>query len=156
MLDFLIPKNKVRAYSIREIPIEHFEVIGIGQINPYCNLKYDNELFLTVINIAGDCKKYDEKEGIILSKQFTVRKCPECGALALVPTKIRINLKNQEAPNQFEETIYNFPSYANAYCNSCSTCFEIRIKSSDLWVKEAKKVKEKELIGGLWEEYQVG
>ena len=53
MLDFLLPKSKIQAFNLREVPIEHFEVIGIGQINPYCNIQYDNEIFLTVVNFAN-------------------------------------------------------------------------------------------------------
>ena len=70
MLDFLTPKTKVQAYTVNEIPIEHFEVIGIGQINPYCQTQYDNEIFVTVVNLANDSKNYDEKEGLILTKYF--------------------------------------------------------------------------------------
>lgn len=162
MLDFLIPKSKVQAYGIREVSIETFEIIGIGQINPYCNNEYDNEIFITVVNFANDSKNYDEKEGLILTKYFTLRKCPKCKKVELVPTKIKINLdstyiKHEEeiAYDAFEEhpSRRHFPSTVEAYCNHCSTCFEMRIKSKDTWVKEAKKIKERDLVTFSWEEY---
>ena len=75
MLNFLTPKNKLQAWAIREVAIETFEVIGIGQINPYCTSQYENEIFITVVNFANDAKNYDEREGLILTKYFTVKKC---------------------------------------------------------------------------------
>ena len=59
MLDFLISKNRVQTYNLIEVPLETFEVIGVGQINPYCSHKYDNEIYLTVIIIANDSKNYE-------------------------------------------------------------------------------------------------
>ena len=164
MLDFLVPKTKIQAYTVNEIPIEHFEVIGIGQINPYCRTQYDNEIFVTVVNLANDSKNYDEKEGLILTKYFTVRKCPRCKKNELIPVKMRINLditylKNEEevAYDAFEEhpSRRHFPSSVDAYCNACNSCFEIRIKNKDLWIKQAKRIKEKELITHSWDEYNV-
>ncbi len=162
MLNFLLPKTKVQAYDIKEVPIENFEVIGISQINPYCNIKYENETFLTVVNLANNFKSCDEKEGMLLSRYFTVRRCPRCRKVELIPTKIRLNfspryLKNPEdyALDFSYESKYNFPSCISAYCSHCASCFEIHIKHSDLWVKEAKRVRERDLIGCAWEEYQV-
>ena len=162
MLNFLTPKNKLQAWATREIPIELFEVIGVGQINPYCNSQYDNEIFLTVVNFANDTNKYDEREGLILSRCFTVKKCPRCKKNELVPTKLKINLdqtymkyEEEIAFDAFEEhpSRRHLPSVAEAFCNNCSTCFEIRIKMKDCWIKEAKKIKEKDLVTGCWQEY---
>ena len=164
MLDFLIPKTKVQAYNIRELPIETFEVIGIGQINPYCKTQYDNEIFLTVVTFANESRSFDEKEGLVLAKYFTIRRCPRCKRIELVPIKIKINqdstyIKHEEeiAYDAFEEfpSRRHFPTTVEAYCNSCSSCFEIRIKSKDVWIKEAKKIKERDLITGSWEEYNI-
>ena len=70
-----------------------------------------------------------------------------------------IYLKNEEevAFDAYEEhpSRRYFPTIVDAYCNSCNTCFEIRIKNKDLWIKEAKKIKEKELITRSWEAYNV-
>ena len=162
MLNFLLPKSKVQTYDIQEIPIEHFEVLGIGQINPYCNLQYDNEIFITALSFANDSKNYDEREGLVLTKKFTVKKCPKCKKVELIPTKIKINLdstymchEEEIAFDAFEEhpSRRHAPSVIEAYCNHCSSCFELRIKSKDSWVKEAKKIKERDLITGSWEEY---
>ena len=130
MLDFLTSKTKVKAWNIRELPIETFEVIGIGQINPYCNSQYDNEIFVTVVNFANDSKNYDEREGLVLAKHFTVKKCPKCKKLELIPTKIKINLdstyiKHEEeiAFDAFEQypSRRHFPSVAQAFCNHFKT-----------------------------------
>ena len=162
MLNFLTPKNKLQIWAIREVPIETFEVIGIGQINPYCNAQYENEIFLTVVNFANGSKNYDEREGLILTKYFTVKKCPKCKKTELIPIKIKINLdetyirhEEEIAYDAFEEhpSRRHLPSMVEAFCNHCSTCFEARIKSKDCWVKEAKKIKERDLIVGSWEEY---
>ena len=162
MLDFLMPKTKIKAYAIRELPIETFEVVGVGQINPYCNKEYENEIFLTVVNFANDSKNYDEREGLVVTKYFTVRKCPKCRALEMIPTKIRINLdktylqhEEEIAFDAFEEHPIrrHAPSIIEAFCNHCSTCFEVKIKSKDTWVKEAKKIKESNLVTLCWEEY---
>ena len=164
MLNFLIPKTKLQAYTIREVPIELFEVIGVGQINPYCSSRFDNEIFITVVNFANDMKDYDEREGLVVSKYFTVKRCPKCKRLELIPVKIRINLdktyiahEEEIAYDAFEEhpSRRHFPSTVSAFCNHCSTCFETRIKSSDCWVKEAKKIKERDLINSAWEEFCV-
>jgi len=164
MLDFLIPKNKVQTYLVEQVPIENFEIIGIGQINPYCNIKYDDEVFVTVVNFANDSKNYDEKEGLVISSFFAVRKCPKCKKNTLIPVKIRINfdityLKHEEeiAYDAFEEhpSYRHFPTTVNAYCNGCNSCFEFRIKNKDLWIKQAKKIKEKDLITRSWEEYNI-
>jgi len=162
MLDFLLPKTKIQAYGIREIPIEQFEVLGIGQINPYCNNQYDNEIFITVVNFANETRNYDEKEGLILTKFFTVRRCPKCKKTELILTRIKINMdstylahEEEIAFDAYEEnpSRRHFASISEAYCNHCSSCFEIKIKSKDVWVKEAKKIKNKNLITGCWEEY---
>lgn len=162
MLNFLTPKNKLQAWAIRDVAIENFEIIGIGQINPYCNLQYENEIFLTVVNFANGAKNYDEKEGLILTKYFTVKKCPKCRKTELIPVKLKINLdeiylrhEEEIAFDAFEEhpSRRHFPSIAEAFCNHCSTCFEVRIKSKDCWIKEAKKIKERDLITDSWEEY---
>ena len=162
MLNFLTPKNKLQAWAIREVAIETFEVIGIGQINPYCNSQYENEIFITVVSFANDAKNYDEREGLILTKYFTVKKCPKCKKTELVPIKLKINLdetylhhEEEIAFDAFEEhpSRRHFPSIVSAFCNHCSTCFEARIKTKDCWIKEAKKIKERDLITGSWEEY---
>ena len=164
MFDFLTPKSKVQAWASREMPIESFEVIGVGQINPYCNSQYENEIFITVVNFANDSKNYDEREGLVLSRFFTVKKCPKCKKIELVPTKIKVNLdsiyiKHEEeiAFDAYEEhpSRRHYPSVVEAFCNNCSACFEIRIKAKDCWVKEAKKLKERDLLTGSWEEYCV-
>lgn len=162
MLDILIPKTKLRAFDIIQIPLEELQVIGISQINPYYREKYDNELFVTVVSIANDSREYDEKEGLILTAYFTVRKCPKCAKVDLVPINIKINRNPNYLRNE-EEAIYgnyhtsrkNFPTIVNAFCNNCSTGFEILIKNEDLWIKEARKIKERQLITGAWEEYQL-
>ncbi|MBR5303933.1 MAG: hypothetical protein IKU37_03800 [Candidatus Gastranaerophilales bacterium] len=162
MLNFLIPKTKVQAWSAKELPIELFEVIGVGQINPYCKTQFDNEIFITVINFSNDDKNYDEKEGLILSKYFTVKKCPKCKKIALIPTKLKINMdltyirhEEEIAFDAFEEhpSRRHLPSVAQAFCNNCSSCFELKIKLKDCWIKQAKKIKERDLLTGSWEEY---
>ncbi|MBQ8635223.1 hypothetical protein IJ425_03625 [bacterium] len=162
MLDFLLSKAKVQAYGMIEVPIEMFEMLGVGQINPYCKVRYENEIFITVVNFANEARNYDEKEGLILTKFFSVRKCPKCRKTELIPVRMRINLDNvyraheeEVAYDAFEEhpSRRHFPSMVDAYCNSCSSCFEIKIKSKDAWVKEAKRIKEKNLLTGSWEEY---
>lgn len=164
MLNFLTPKTKVQAYNIKEVPIETFEVIGVGQINPYCCFQYENEIFLTVVNFANESRQFDEKEGLILAKYFTVRRCPRCKRIELIPVKIKINLdltylKHEEeiAFDAFEEfpSRRHFPSVVSAFCNHCSSCFEIRIKMKDAWIKEARRIKERDLITASWEEYQI-
>lgn len=163
MLDFLVPKAKIRAYTMKEVPIETFEVIGIAQINPYCASKYENEVFLTVVNFANTSRNYDEKETLVLAKHFTLRRCPRCKSLSLIPVKIKANfdvlyLKNEEEVAYDAYCEYpsrtNTPSIVNAYCNKCNTCFEIRIKTKDIWIKEAKKIKQRDLVVP-WEEYHV-
>ena len=162
MLNFMIPKTKLRAYNIRKIPIEIFQIAGIGQINPYCNYKFENGTFITIINISYDSKKYDEKEGMILAKNFILRRCPECKQIELIPTRMKINrdstyLKYAEevAYDAFEEhpAKRHFPTTVEAFCNNCSSCFEIRMKNNDPWIKQALKLKDRDLIAGVWEEY---
>ncbi len=162
MLNFLITKTKVKAHSIKEVPIDNFSIVGIGQINPYCNIKYENELFVTVVSIAFDSKKYEEKEAIVLTKYFTVRKCPRCKKTELIPVKMRINrdkiyLAHEEeiAFDAYEEhpSRRHFPTLVSAYCNHCSSCFQIKIKNKDLWIKEALKIKDRDIITSCWEEY---
>ena len=164
MFNFLVPKSKLRAYDVIEVPIETFEIVGIGQINPYCDKKYENEIFATVVNVAFDSNKYEEREAIVLTEYFAVKRCPRCKKNALIPVKLRINrdktyLKHEEeiAYDAFEEhpSRRHFPSLANAYCNNCSSCFQIKIKSSDVWVKQALKIKSKNIITSDWEEYYI-
>ena len=40
-------ESLVSGFEAKEVPIEEFEIIGVGQINPYCNLQYENEIFIT-------------------------------------------------------------------------------------------------------------
>ena len=162
MLDFLVPKNRIQYYDLREIPIETFEIMGISQINPYCKSRSDKEFFVTVVNIANDSKYYDEKEAYVLSSYFTIKRCPRCKKNTLIPTKIRINaypnyLKNEEkiAFGDFFASRYNFPTYIHAYCNNCTSCFEYLVKNRELWIKEAKKIKEKDIIGNEWDTYKI-
>lgn len=164
MLKLFDSKTKLQAYNIQQVSIEKFEIYGVGQVNPYCQNSFENDIFLTLVNFSNESKEFDEREGFVLSKYFTLRKCPRCKKIELVPSKIRINkdriyLKHEEeiAFDAFEEIPHprRFPSTVQAYCTGCASCFEIRIKSSDLWIKEAKKVKEKDVVKGYWEEYQV-
>ncbi|MBR2068694.1 MAG: hypothetical protein IJ877_02920 [Candidatus Gastranaerophilales bacterium] len=163
MFDFFIPKSKIQSYKIVQIPIAEVEMIGIAQINPYCNKRYENEVFVTVVNILNDSKHYDERESIVLSKYFMLKKCPKCKKTELIPLKIRANfypnyLRNEEevAWDAYDEfpSKTNTPSTIEAYCNSCNSCFEIRIKTKDSWIKQLKKLKDKDLITP-WEEYKV-
>ena len=162
MLDFLIPKNRIQYYDLEEVPIETFEILGINQINPYCKSRGDKECFITLVTIANTSKEYDEKEAMVLTSYFTVKRCPRCKKISLIPTKIKINqfptyLKNEEkiAYGNYFSSRYNFPTTVSAYCNSCSTCFEYLVKNRELWIKEAKKLKEKNIIGGEWETYRI-
>jgi len=161
MLDFLIPKIKVRSFDVAQVPLEEFQVIGVSQINPYYKGKYENELFITMVSIANEAKEYDEKEGLILTSYFSARKCPKCKRVELIPVEIRINrnpnyLRNEEeaAFGDYHSSRKNFPTMARAFCNHCSSAFEILIKNEDLWVKESRKIKERDLITQTWEEYQ--
>ena len=140
MFDFLIPKNKLQAYAVNEVPIEEFEIIGISQINPYCRTRYENEKFLTVVDFLYNSKNYDEKEGLVLSKYFILKRCPACKKLELTPVKMRINLypdylrhEEEVAWDAYSEvpSKTNTPSVVMAYCNACSACFEVRIKTKD-------------------------
>lgn len=142
MFDFLISKEKLQTNSIRQVPIEEFEIIGIGQINPYCKNSYDNEMFLTLVNFAGDCSRYDEKEGLVLSDYFILKKCPSCHKTQLIPVKIYLKYYQNKKTN-----------LVFAYCNSCSASFEAYVKSSDVWIKQARKIKTKDLVNKSWVEY---
>lgn len=162
MFDFLMSKTKLQAWEVQELPLEMFEIIGIGQINPYCKSQYDNEIFITVVNFANDSKNFDEKEGLVLAKNFVVKKCPKCRKNHLIPTKIKINFditytkyEEEIAFDAFEEypSRRHAPSMIEAFCNNCSTCFEMKIKLKDSWVKSAKKIKERDLLTGSWDEY---
>lgn len=156
MLNFLIPKTQVQAFNYSKIPIEHFDVLGIGQINPYCSNRFENEIFITSVNIILGLGRYDGKEGLVLSEYFTVRKCPHCKRVKLIPTKIRINLDQMKNDTDFYDDFEGEMDTAiYAYCNSCSSCFYFDIKEKDLWVKEARKLKEKSLITGKWEMYSI-
>lgn len=154
-------KSKILAYEINELPLEVFELIGVSQVNPYCTYRYENDIFFTLVNFAFEKKEFDEREGLVLAKYFSLRYCPKCKKLSLKPSKIKINCDREYKSNEqmfaYEEydEPYLAPSIAQGYCSNCSTCFEIKIKSSDLWVKEAKKIKEKDLITKYWEEYQI-
>ena len=162
MLDFLMPKNKIRYYDVHELPIEAFEILGISQVNPYCNTKTDREIFVTVVTIANDSRNYDEKEALVLSSYFTLKRCPKCNNISLLPIRIKINqqsdyLKNEEkiAFGDYFNSRYYFPTVAEAYCSSCSSCFEYLVKNRELWIKEAKQIKEKHIIGNRWEAYKI-
>ena len=162
MLSFLLPKSKVKSYQIRELSIEDFEIIGIDQINPYCKKEFDEKIFITVVSLANDFKKFDEKEGLISTKYFAVRRCPKCRKNELIPIKLKINLDSEYLSHE-EEIAFDayeefpskkhFSSIAKAYCNNCSSCFEIKIKTNDRWVKQARKIKNKDLITKAWVEY---
>lgn len=164
MLNFLTKKTKVQSHNIKEVPIETFEVVGISQINPYFTGEFDNEIFLTVVSFLNGSKNYDEKEGMVVAKYFTTRRCPRCKQTELIPVKMRINMDSLYLKNE-EEVAFdayaqypsrtNTPTVVSAYCNSCSSCFQMRVKNKDLWIKEAKKIKERDLIGSFWEEYHV-
>ena len=163
MLNFLTPKSKLQMHTIKEIPVETLEVIGVSQINPYCGAKYENSVIFTVVNFANCDKNYDEKETIVLQTYFEKRRCPKCKKISLVPTKIRINfdptyLKNEEeiAYDAYSEepSKVNSPSYALGYCSSCSNAFEIRLQSRDYWIRQAKKLKDANIVIP-WQEYQV-
>jgi len=163
MFDFLIPKSKLQYHTYSEMPVGELEILGISQVNPYCNKKYNDEKFITVVDILNDSKKYDEKEGLVLSNYFVLKRCPRCKKLELVPSKIRINLyreylRNEEevAWNAYSEypSKTNTPSVVEAYCRACNSCFDIRIKMKDYWIKQARKLKEEYLISP-WETYNV-
>ena len=47
---------------------------------------------LELIDLLIDDKNYDEREGLVLSKYFTVKKCPKCKKIELIPTKLKINM----------------------------------------------------------------
>ena len=88
--------------------------------------------------------------------------CPRCKKPQLIPVKLRINrdktyLKHEEeiAFDAYEEhpSRRHFPSIANAYCNNCSSCFQIKIKSNDTWIKEALRIKNKDILTSVWDEY---
>ena len=77
-------------------------------------------------------------------------------------SKFKINLdsvfmrhEEEIAYDAFEEHVSrrHVSNFAEAFCNHCSTCFEMKIKSKDCWVKEAKKIKTRDLLSGSWEEY---
>lgn len=162
MLDIFTPKTRVQFFDIQELPIESCEIMGINQINPYYRIKTEKQEFITIVTIANDSRKYDEKEAYVLSDYFVVKKCPKCKSVTLIPTKMKINqshdyLKNEEeiAFGDYFDSRYNFPTRIEAYCNNCSSCFNILVKNKEPWVKEAKKLKSKDIIGGKWETYQV-
>jgi len=164
MLDFLIPKTRILSYNFTEVPIEDFQILGVGQINPYCKVQFDSQIFITIVNFANEVREYDEKEGIVASHYFTLRRCPKCKKVELLPVDIKINmdsiyLRHEEevAFDAFEETPSrrHFPTTISAYCKSCGACLEFRVKNKDLWIKEAKKIKQEDLITSRWEEYQI-
>ena len=163
MFDFIMSKSKVRAHNITEVSLTGFELMGVAQVNPYCESRYEGNIYLSVVDVLYDSQKYDEKEGLITSEYFTLRKCPKCKKIELFPAKLRLNmfpdyLRHEEevafdAYSEYPSKI-NTPSVVNAFCKSCGACFEIRIKTSDLWVKEAKKIKMHELIAP-WETFAI-
>ena len=113
------------------------------------------------MDFLNESKDFDERESLVLTDYFTLTRCPKCKQIELVPTKIRINF-NSTYKKYEEEVAYdayserpsrvNIPSVVSAYCNNCSSCFEIRIKSNDSWIKQAKKAK-KEATIVPWEEF---
>ena len=162
MFSFLIPKTKIQAYDIAQVPIENFEILGVTQINPHCTSDYNKEIFLTLVNLANTSKHFDEKEGLIISEYFTVKKCPKCKKISLIPVYMKLNLSPDYLKNE-EDFVLNvthyskktFSSKIHAFCSSCSSCFDILIEKTDCWVKEAKKIKERELITSSWSEYRL-
>lgn len=163
MFSFLTPKIKLQSWSIFEMPLEALEIYGVAQINPYCQARYENNINITVVNLLNNSEEYDEKEGLVLSKYFAIKRCPKCKRVELFPTKLKINLDSTYL--KYEEEVAcdaysdipsktNTPSVAWAFCSSCNSGFEIRIKSKDIWVKQAKKLKDRDLIIP-WEEYQI-
>ena len=61
MFDFLTPRTKVKAWTLKEVPIEKFEIVGIGQINPYCDMQYENKIIVTVLNFAPSHKSCEHR-----------------------------------------------------------------------------------------------
>ena len=162
MLSFLFPKTKVDTYGIREIAINSVEMLGVSQINPYCSRRFEDKIFITVVNFSNGFKDFDEKEGLISTNYFAVRKCPKCKQKELIPIYLKINLdstylrhEEEIAYDAFEEnpSKRHFSSIALAFCKHCSTSFEMKIKTKDKWIKEAKKIKNRELINFVWNEY---
>ena len=163
MLSFLFSKTKVQSYDISEISIKNFEILGIAQINPYCHTQYDNEVYFTIVNFANETNKFDERECVVPSKYFISRRCPKCRRVELIPTRIKLNMDREYLRNE-EEVAFdayseypsrtNTPSTIKAYCKGCDSCFDIRIKTKDYWIKQAKKIRPKDIIIP-WEEYQV-
>ena len=163
MLNFLFPKTKVQMWNIVELPLEAFEMYGVAQINPYCQARYENNIYITMVDFMNESREYDERETLVLSKIFTLRKCPKCKRIELFPTKLKVNFdpkylryEEEVACDAYSElpSKTNTPSLAYAFCSACNSAFEIRIKAKDLWVKQAKKLKDKDLIVP-WEEYQI-
>jgi len=162
MFSFLIPKTKIQAYDIAQIPIEKVEIFGITQINPNCHSTCDKEIFLTLVNLANTSRHYDEKEGFVVSEYFTVKKCPKCRKISLLPVYMKLNLSRDYLKNEedfvMSATHYSkrtFSSKIHAFCSSCSSCFDILIEKNDCWVKEARKIKEYNLVMPSWSEYRV-
>ncbi len=158
----LFSKTKLKAHNITEISPSSFEILGVGQINPYCKSDFESEISFTLVSLCFESKKFDERTALVLSTYFSLRKCPKCAKVELIPAKIRVNfnhiyLRNEEeiAFDAYEENPpqEHFPTFALTYCSNCSRCFEIRLKSNDCWVKQAKKIKKKNIITNSWDEY---
>ena len=152
MFSFLSSKSKLRAYNILEVSPSSFDILGIGQVNPYCNLSFESDIYFTLVSLCFESRKYDERSAFVLSNYFTLKKCPKCKKIELVPSKLRINfnyiyLRNEEeiAFDAYEENPpeEHFPTTVEAYCRSCYSCFQIRLETKDSWVGQAKKIKKK-------------
>ena len=146
---------------MNQIPLENLEILGISQINELCKERFENEYTITRVTFLNETIKYDEREGLVLSDYFELRKCPKCKKSQLIATKMTINMfqeylryEERVAYNAYSEypSKTNTPTIVEAYCKDCHSAFEIRIKNKDLWIKQAKKLKSRDLIGN-WEEY---
>ena len=161
MFDFFMPKNKIKAHIIRDLDLKDLSILGISQINQQCKSVFEGNVLISVVTFINETIKYDEREALVLSDYFELRKCPKCNQVELFPTKLKINmypeyLKNEEsvahdAYSEYPSKI-NTPTLVEAYCKSCNSAFEIRIKNKDLWIKQAKKLKDTDIIGS-WDEY---
>ena len=64
-----------------------------------------------------------------------------------------IHLYTMNKPEVASAIMNNISSIVKAYCKNCSSCFEMKIKTKDKWVKQAKKIKNKDLLTRSWTEY---
>ena len=76
MLSFLQPKSKLQVHTYREIPIESLRILGIAQVNPYYSEDYQSDKLITLVCFANESKDYDEKEAMVLTSYFALRRCP--------------------------------------------------------------------------------